>query len=247
MLLHRKVDHTMLHSSAPCLPTLAAFVELLRIRCLSIWDQLEAASETAAATMTLPSKDTHHHHHHHQWKTTPSNGLVTLLAAHPVDERRLEETVSAKLTSDLKAKLKRYQLEQQQQQLKKKGRWDKKDGRLHSPPPLPTSIPLKKLLHPESKTMATVLRKEAKLHGRPIGRETLTRLAKQVGVDDIDGPSGQQQQQQQQLLLPVTWSRRSLRHLPSQFQIPVIKEFSSLYAQLVAAIEAYRFGDWAEG
>ena len=95
--------------------------------------------------------------------------------------------------------------------------------------------------------MATVLRKEAKLHGRPIGRETLTRLAKQVGVDDIDGPSGQQQQQQQQLLLPVTWSRRSLRHLPSQFQIPVIKEFSSLYSELVAAIEAYRFGDWAEG
>ncbi|KAH9392955.1 hypothetical protein TYRP_006053 [Tyrophagus putrescentiae] len=176
VLLHRKVDHTMLHSSAPCLPTLAAFVELLRIRCLSIWDQLEAVSETA--TLTLPSKDTHHHHHH-QWKTTPSNGLVTLLAAHPVDERRLEETVSAKLTSDLKAKLKRYQLKQQQQlKKKKKGRWDKKDGRLHSPPP-PTSIPLKRLLHPESKTMAT--------------------------------------------------------------------EFSSLYAQLVAAIEAYRFGDWAEG
>ncbi len=248
MLLHRKVDHTMLHSSAPCLPTLAAFVELLRIRCLSIWDQLEAASETA--TLTLPSKDAHHHpHYHHQWKTTPSNGLVTLLAAHPVDERRLEETVSAKLTSDLQAKLKRYQLKQQQQLKKKKGRWGKKDGRLHSPPPPPpTSIPLKRLLHPESKTMATVLRKEAKLHGRPIGRETLTRLAKQVGVDDIDGPSGhQQQQQQQQLLLPATWSRRSLRHLPSQFQIPVIKEFSSLYAQLVAAIESYRFGDWAEG
>lgn len=236
----RKVDQTMLHSSAPCLPTLTAFVDLLRIRCLAIWDQLEAASSSSSSSSSLSSslsttvlsKSKNH------WKTTyPSTNLLSFLSSHPVDEKRLEKELTAKMTSDLEEKLKRFQVKQQTM-MNRKGQNKNKGSSTY------TAIPLKRLLHSESKTMATVLRKEAKLNGRPIGRDSISRLAKVAASDSIDGGP---KQQQQSLLLPVTWSQRSLRHLPQQYQIPVIREFNSLYGQLIAVIEEYRFGDWADG
>lgn len=227
----------MLHSSAPCLPTLTAFVDLLRIRCLAIWDQLEAASSDLLSPSPSLSSTTIVPKTSNYWKTTyPSSNLVSFLAAHPVDEKRLEKELTSKMTSDLEGKLKRFQVKQQI--TSRKGQNKNKVSSSY------TAIPLKRLLHSESKTMATVLRKEAKLNGRPIGRDSISRLAKVAAGDSIDGGP---RQQQQSLLLPVTWSRRSLRHIPQQYQIPVIREFNSLYGQLIASIEEYRFGDWADG
>lgn len=186
-LKSHKIDQcSVVSSGSPSLPTLSAFLDLLRIRCLSIWDQLEGTAH---------------------WRKGAN--LVSMLAQYSLDEAFIEKAVKAKLATDMEGKLKKYQQKARKQTTSSK-------------------FQLKRLINPESKTMANVLRKEAK-HAR-IGRDTISRLkASSLGVE-----TGNQ-------TMPVTWSLRSLRHLPSQYQMPVIREFSSLFEQLIGNIEAYKF------
>ena len=184
---------------SPSLPCLDSFVDILRVRCLSIWDRLEGEP---------------------QWKLPPA-GVVPLLASYQIDEEEIENKVNAKLVNDMEKKIKKFQ-----QQQKGGGKYIK--------------LSLKRLIHSESKTMANILRKEQK-HLK-INKDSISRLKTLNDSDIIIITEGcVLNRNTNTTSMPVTWTQLSLRHLPSKYQMIVIREFNSIFHQLIGNVEEYKF------
>lgn len=175
-----KVDRSGITSPGVCLPTISSFIDIIKVRCLSIWDRLDGKPH---------------------WKN--GNHLVSLLSQYPTDEDRLEKCVHNHLIANMEAKLLKY---------KQKGRKVK--------------FSFKRLINPESKTMANILRREQKR--ADIDYDTINKLKRTWFAIESDQ-------------IPISWTLRSLRNLPSEFRLLVIREFDSVYSQLIANIEEYKF------